>query len=235
MQVKISNEITIYEPTEELSQWCKKLYTVYRHIFPNGKSYIGITCVNPYHRRWRNGYGYRGQPKMYNAIVKYGWENVTHEILFSNLPLDEANRAEQAMISKFNSVENGYNISTGGGGTYGIPCSEETKFKIGNANRGKTCVDKQRLAIYTAKHGVWNKGKALTGEHYRKIAEERRARCNKPISAYNPATMEKVLSFESCVSAAEKLGVLKGEISRCAVGKRKTSHGFVWRYDDEII
>lgn len=134
-----------------------------------------------------------------------------------------------------NSVDNGYNISAGGGGTYGIPCSEETKRKIGDANRGKPCINPDRLAEYIRENGAWNKGKRLTGEHYRKIAEERKLRCNKPISAYDPHNGEKLLSFESCTTAAKKLGVCKQEISRCANGRRKTSHGYVWRYDDESI
>ena len=68
---------------------------------------------------------------MHNAIQKYGWENVHHEILAVGLSLKEANQVEQEMVVKFDSVNNGYNISSGGGGTYGIPCSEETKAKIG--------------------------------------------------------------------------------------------------------
>ena len=105
----------------------EKKYVVYRHIFPNGKSYIGITCAKPYHRRWRAGSSYYKQPKVYNAIQKYGWDNIQHEILYSNLSQADANSIEQEMIAKYNSVENGYNVSIGGGGTYGIPCSEEKK------------------------------------------------------------------------------------------------------------
>lgn len=213
----------------------EKTYTVYRHIFPNGKCYIGITCAKPYHRRWRGGTGYCSQPKIYHAILKYGWENILHEILYENLTVDDANRLEQEMIRKFNSVENGYNISTGGGGTYGIPCSEETKRKIGDANRGKPCSDPNRFRRYIQEHGAWNKGGHLTPEQYRKIVAERRARCNKAISAYDPITLECVLHFDSCVNAAIAIGAGKGEISRCARGKRKTSHGYVWRYDNEGI
>lgn len=205
-------------------------YVVYRHVFPNGKSYVGITSQYPFWRRWRAGSGYYTQPKMYHAIQKYGWPSIQHEVLSEGLTLPEANRIEQEMIAKFNSVENGYNISTGGGGTYGIPCSDETKAKIGQANRGKPSPDPMRLARYTKEHGAWNKGKRLTGEHYRKVAEERKRRCNKRIACYHPVSHELIRIYDSCVQAARDLGVSKEVISRCAHGGRKTSAGYEWRY-----
>lgn len=205
-------------------------YVVYRHIFPNGKSYIGITSQYPFWRRWRNGSGYYKQPKMYHAIKKYGWENIQHEVLAEGLSLSEANRIEQDMVNKFDSVANGYNISSGGGGTYGIPCSEETKAKIGRANRGKPSHDPMRLSRYIKEHGPWNKGKSLTGEHYRKVAEERKRRCNKRIACYDPVTHELLKIYDSCTNAASAVGVSKETISRCANGGRKTSAGYEWRY-----
>ena len=234
MLVTVSNNIKITDPSPEINHPVKK-YVVYRHIFPNGKNYIGITCATPYHRRWRGGTGYCKQPKMYRAILKYGWENIQHEVLYTDLTLDEANRVEQEMIFKFDSVENGYNISIGGGGTFGIPCSEETKRKIGNANRGRPCIHHDNLSRYRAIHGAWNKGGHLTPEQYRKIVAERKARCNKAISAYDPITLECVLHFDSCVDASKSIGVSSACISRCAKGGRKTSGGYIWRYDDEGI
>lgn len=207
-----------------------KRYVVYRHIFPNGKSYIGITSQYPLWHRWRGGHGYNKQPKMWRAILKYGWENVQHEVLAESLTLAEANRVEREMVARFDSIENGYNISSGGGGTFGIPCSDETKVKIGQANRGKPCGDPFRLSRYTKEHGAWNKGKHLVGEHYRKVAEERKRRCNKRIACYDPSTHELVKIYDSCTIAAADVGVSKENISRCAHGGRKTSGGYEWRY-----
>lgn len=47
-------------------------YTVYRHISPSGKVYIGITSMEPEKRWGKNGYGYRRQKYFNNAIRKYG-------------------------------------------------------------------------------------------------------------------------------------------------------------------
>lgn len=167
---------------------------------------------------------------MHNAIQKYGWENIRHEILAEGLSLDEANLVEREMVAKFDSVENGYNISAGGGGTFGIPCSEEKKAKIGLANSGKPAPDPMRLSRYTKEHGAWNKGKRLSGEHYRKVAEERKRRCNKRIACYDPVTHELIKIYVSCVEAAKAMGVSTTTISRCAHGGRKTSAGYEWRY-----
>lgn len=214
----------------------EKTYVVYRHIFPNGKSYIGITCVKPYSRRWRAGSSYSSQPEMYNAILKYGWDNIKHEILFDNLSQEEANAIEQEQIRYYNSVNNGYNVSTGGGGTYGIPCSEEKKAKISKANKGKpNKTGGKNFEKYRKEYGAWNKGGHLTPTQYEKISAERKARCNKAITAYNPITLIVEFHFDSITDASKHFGVSKSVISRCAKGGRKTSAGYVWRYDDENI
>lgn len=100
-------------------------YIVYKHTSPTGKSYIGITNRNPIYR-WANGKGYIGQPKFYNAIQKYGWDNIKHEILFSDLNKKEACGKEIELIKKYNSIKNGYNVSTGGECTH----SGAYKYKI---------------------------------------------------------------------------------------------------------
>ena len=60
-------------------------YTVYKHTSPSGKVYIGITKRKPEYR-WNKGKGYRkDQLLFYRAIKKYGWDNFTHEILYTGL------------------------------------------------------------------------------------------------------------------------------------------------------
>lgn len=213
----------------------EKTYVVYRHIFPNGKSYIGITCAKPYYRRWKSGGMYRKQPKMNHAIMKYGWDNVKHEVLFHGLSLDDANKIEQEMIVKYNSIENGYNSSIGGGCNYGLKHSEETKRKISMANRGKPHPwSAQNLSEYVKKNGVWNKGKRMSPTHYQNSIPNWKRNC-KPITAYDRITNEPILHFDSCENAAKAVGVPPENISRCARGRRPTSAGYIWRYDNESI
>lgn len=87
-------------------------FCVYRHIFPNGKSYIGIS--KDAEKRWRNGKGYETQQKMQRAIVKYGWDNVQHIILADRLTKELAMQLEQHYIAEYDSIKNGYNATVGG-------------------------------------------------------------------------------------------------------------------------
>lgn len=211
-------------------------YTLYRHIFPNGKMYVGITRQTPICRRWHNGHGYDNQPKMANAIAKYGWSSVKSEVLLCDLTMQEAKFWERFYIELFDTVNNGYNITHGGDGLNGVKLSEETKRKIGDANRGKPATNNgEYFRRYVAEHGAWNKGVPLSGEHLRKITEERQRRCNKEILACDPTTHQVIMVFPSCTLAAKALGVSKEVISRCAKGGRKTSAGYEWRYANASV
>ena len=59
--------------------------------------------------------GYKSQ-FFYKAIEKYGWENIRHKILLSNLSKEEARQKEIEYISiyKSNTREYGYNLTDGG-------------------------------------------------------------------------------------------------------------------------
>ena len=77
------------------------MYIVYMHTCPNGKKYIGITSQSP-ERRWQKGkgYAYGSNPYFYNAIEKYGWDNIEHTILFRNLTKEEAEQKEIELIKE---------------------------------------------------------------------------------------------------------------------------------------
>ena len=88
-------------------------YVVYKHTnLINNKSYIGITKYgeNPNYR-WRNGMGYQENNEFFEDIIKYGWNNFSHEILESELNEIEAIQKEREYIKKYDCVNNGYNRS----------------------------------------------------------------------------------------------------------------------------
>ena len=46
---------------------------------------------------------------MWNDIIKYGWNNIQHEIIKDNLTKKEALKLERRLIEEENSIKNGYN------------------------------------------------------------------------------------------------------------------------------
>lgn len=57
---------------------------------------------------------------------------------------------------------------------------------------------------------------------------------SKPVVQY---TIEGIFiaEYESCVEAADALCLKAGNIQRCASGKRKTAHGYRWKYKNDLM
>ena len=138
-------------------------WTVYRHITPSGKSYIGITSKKPEYR-WKNGRGYNPKFPFGKAIEKYGWENIRHEILDTNIDEFEAKCLEEYYIFSYRTYVgfsdcNGYNLTLGGDGQVGWEPTEESRIKNSEAHKGKT---------------PWIKGKHHTDETRRKMSNSQK-------------------------------------------------------------
>lgn len=121
------------------------LYCVYVHIFPNGKLYFGVTSQPPIKRWYSNGTGYKKCPLMYKAIIKYGWENINHLILISDINKELAVELEKFLIKTFktNDYKFGYNLTTGGDGLDGYIHSKETREKRSLSLKGKNKLSKK--------------------------------------------------------------------------------------------
>lgn len=76
-------------------------YTVYMHISPNNKKYIGITCQSPQQRWGSNRVGYKSNSYFWNSIQKYGWSNFKHFIIKKGLTQEEASELEKELIKKY--------------------------------------------------------------------------------------------------------------------------------------
>lgn len=111
-------------------------YSVYIHISPSNKKYIGITKNDPLWR-WRNGSAYARCALFSRAIKKYGWKAFQHGVIAQGLTQKEAENMEVALIAFHKSCDPkyGYNISLGGHIAYPNP-SEEFKEKLRLTNTG---------------------------------------------------------------------------------------------------
>lgn len=102
---KIKEKINAFKKDEE-----PILFYVYIHIFPNNKKYVGITEHIP--RRWGScGLPYSENLEMYKDIIKYGWNNIRHEILTETTNYYKARKLESKLIEIFDLTndKNGYN------------------------------------------------------------------------------------------------------------------------------
>jgi group I intron endonuclease len=82
----------------------------------NGKRYIGITGTTMEKRAGKDGYHYKGSPKFYAAINKYGFESFKCYILEDGLTQDAAAEKEKLYIKMYDSMnpDKGYNLQDGG-------------------------------------------------------------------------------------------------------------------------
>jgi len=116
------------------------------------KWYVGQT-INDVEDRWNDYKRMRceGQPKLYRALVKYGYENF-EKIILEECPADRdiLNERETFWIRKKRSVKNGYNCNEGGNVAeppmLGKKHTEETKQKIRIA-RAKQKIGSDHVSI----------------------------------------------------------------------------------------
>ena len=133
-------------------------YSIYCHTNKlNGKKYIGQTKQS-LERRFEKGRAYKHCVLFYKAIQKYGWKNFEHEILETNLSLEDANVREAYYISLYclTDPQKGYNIYTGGKNFKHI-ITEETKSKISETKKGTP---------------AWNKGIPMREESKEKLSKK---------------------------------------------------------------
>ena len=164
-------------------------WTVYRHITPSGKSYIGITSKKP-RKRWLNGKGYNPKLPFGKAIEKYGWENIKHEILDTNIDEFEAKCLEEYYIFSYRTYVgfsdcNGYNCTLGGDGQVGFKFDESTIKRMSEAKKGKpsprkgvTLDDetKKKIGESNKGHTAWNKGIPHTEEEKIKMSKAKKGK-----------------------------------------------------------
>lgn len=192
----------------------ERKYTVYKHTTPSGKVYIGITSRDP-KVRWANGHGY-SNPYFKAAIIKYGWDNIDHDILYTGLNKEEAESKERELIAFYRSAEReyGYNITLGGNmctGTW-IP-TEEYRRKLSKALKGRKMSEEQR-------------------KHTQVLWESKR----KPVIQYD-INGNYIATYDSITKAEKATGIGNSNISACCKGNYNSTHGFIFKYanDDRVV
>lgn len=232
-------------------------YCVYRHTFPNGKVYIGYTGQKPADR-WCGGAGYKHQQFVYRAIVRYGWDNIQHEVIADGLTYEQAIAIEIELIKAYDSTnpDFGYNTTAGGDGRldcggekhpmYGKRHTEESRRKMSESLKGRTAPNKGKSPSEETREKLRqaNLGKKYqrSPEWREKIAESNRglkrseetkrrvaAVKSKPVAQFT-VSGEFVRSWPSAVEAYRHTGIDKSHISLVCRNVRETAGGFVWKF-----
>ena len=169
----------------------------------NNKKYIGVTSQTPC-ARWQNGKHYSRHKKLYNDILKYGWDNFSHEVLYTDLTEDEAKEKEIELIEKWDLINKGYNTLRGGT----IPKhNEATIKKLQELNK------RENNPFYKRKHTETSK----------KLMSK-----NRPKKGV--ICVDTGVYYESTREAQRQTGTDHGDISKCCKGNKKTAGGFRWKY-----
>lgn len=214
-----------------------KKYKIYLLTFPNNKKYCGYTSQE-LTKRWNNGSGYQKCPLVYKAILKYGWDNVKKELLYSFDSAEEALQKEKEMISKLNltNPEFGYNLHPGGkpvGASSFL--TEEGRKKISETHkkywsnpeyRAKMLEKRknQRPSELCIKKGI----AAAALAHKGKIPKNA-----KPVLQLDLKTSQIIAEYPSATHASL---AIKGEpsgatnILKVCKGQRKSAYNYKWRF-----
>ena len=196
-------------------------WVLYKHTFPNGKVYIGITSQDVKDRWRKNGEGYIGQPIMERAIKKYGWENIKHEILLENLSKEEAGKKESEYIEKYHSYYKdplgpGYNMTKGG---EGMVLTDWNLF-LKLYREGKTFNEISQItgsSKTTISNAIHKLDPTIPIIHNVKV---------------NQFDLEGnyIKTYNSCADAEKELNISSGAISKATRGLVKSIKNFQWRF-----
>ena len=143
---------------------------IYKYTSPSNKIYIGQTLDEKIRKRRHRTITIKSSTKFGNALKKYGFINFKYEVLFRSEWTDDIlnlqiilNNLEIKYIKEFNSLEEGYNLTSGGDGIKSFKHSDETKKKISNTSLNMS--DETKLKISES-----SKGKVVSQETRDKIS-----------------------------------------------------------------
>lgn len=208
-------------------------YSVYMHVFPNDKVYIGITSQNNPEDRWIGGFGYKVQPRMWRAIQKYGWENVEHYIIARHVNIETAVNMEKDLIELYDATNKmcGYNASPGG-----WAMGEESRKKLSEKCKGRKLSEEIRAKISKSLMGKKPSEKSIARlrEYNRTRDYSKMVQPNEtPILQYDILSLRCIGEFKSINRAAAKYGLDPRNIKCCADEHVAQYRGYLWIYKDK--
>lgn len=184
---------------------------IYKITSPSGKSYIGQTTMEP-KRRWGGGYNYSRAGLIGKAIDKYGWQNMSKEIVESvevsdeKLLVNKLNQREIYWGNYFNTLcPNGYNFSFGGNKIM----SESTKNKLRKKTKQYFSNPENRTNLSNAIKNRYSRNPEKYSEISKANAanmhtKEARKKAVQAIKKFNKDNPEKIIQRNQKIGQANK-------------------------------
>lgn len=165
-----------------------------------------------------DGRGYKTSPFIFNAINKYGWDSIQHEVLFTGLDQLNADIIEEDLIYYYRQIGKSYNLANGGSVNRGWKMSEEAcEFYNGNPGLISDAIRRN----------------SLTKGYYWKFEDDntplikKKNPFSKEVEQIDKNTLEVIKVWDSLSEVERQLNIPTGNISSVCKGKRKTAGGFI--------
>jgi group I intron endonuclease len=197
---------------------------IYKITNPKGKIYIGQTIDIQRRVYQYEKFNCKEQPKLYNSLKKYGFENHQIELIYE-CDIESLTFFERYYQELYNSTENDnlncFLVTTADkSGRH----TEETKRKMSESAKGK-----KKSAEHIAKLPQNQKGyKGKKRSEETKLKQSLNSAKARKVYQYTKDN-EFVKEWRNVSEAQRCLGIKN--ISSAALGKIPSSGGFKWRYD----
>lgn len=206
-------------------------WSVYEHITPSGKIYVGITSRPP-KRRWVYGHAYKNCTVFNRAIQKYGWNNIEHIVIATGLGEGTAKNMERDLIAFNREKGISYNMTDGGDGTPGHNATLKQREHAASIWKGKK-IPKDIVEKSASKR----RGVKLPKEQVEKIRLGKIGNGNRNKAVVEIKDNKIINEYKSCVEAAHAIGVHPNCVSRCCRRETQTcnKHIFIYKRDLRLL
>lgn len=198
----------------------------------NGHSYIGQS--SNIEKRWERHRHYTSASDknkiLYKAFQKYGIENFSFEII-EECPTTLLNEKEIYWIKYYDTYNNGYNATLGGGGM--LQADSQPILDLWNQNISLheisriTGHDRQVIKTHLKINGVTNEQIKERGQKQQEQSSKNQC---KQVAQLDINTGEIINTFSSTKEAADYIGAIPNSVARVCQGRQQTLYGYKWKY-----
>ena len=194
------------------------IYKITNNI--NGKIYIGQS--RHIKSRWSDHKHCHKDTPLYNDMWEYGIENFSFDVL-EECEIEELNEKEKYWVSFYDSHNNGYNLTPGGGGASIYRVDPRILYeKYQELQSVSATAEVCGCSMGTVRRAIQSAGIDLTH-----LAEE------KQVLQIDPNTLEVVHIYDSLKAAGVAMGLSYSAISRVANHHGDNAGGYYWRFADD--